>query len=228
MSVFDNSVKIGVRVKDPGTDKNLTPSGSLDYHGMTSASALSGTTGIDCKLVHGDRWQEIKGNMTEDYSGSVKTDITQDEHISVGGTVFLNVTTGWNENQFGPVNRTYFKVVTDTFLMDHNVSVPSSAAFTVANYANTFTWVESVAVTLGTASVIVGGLALTLTAAFDLEFKSLHAEYHPFHGDGKAVKLYETENEMSLKAFIAKIESALHIRASANAGVDADAATPMT
>lgn len=32
---------------------------------ITSDSWLPGTTGVDCKLVHGDRWQEIEGNMTQ-------------------------------------------------------------------------------------------------------------------------------------------------------------------
>ena len=84
MGVFDNSTKIGVRVQDPGTDRSLTPSGALSYPSINTPGALAGTTGIDCKLVHGDRWQQILGNMTENYAGNVNTNIAVDWTIVVG------------------------------------------------------------------------------------------------------------------------------------------------
>ncbi|MFI5092988.1 MAG: hypothetical protein ACHQIK_06065 [Candidatus Acidiferrales bacterium] len=47
-----------------------------NYHGsapldgsIISETWLPGTTGMDCKLVHGDRWQEITGKMTQDVGG---------------------------------------------------------------------------------------------------------------------------------------------------------------
>src|ERR1017187_9139897 len=67
-SVFDAANKIPRRVKDPITDDTLPSPGSLNWKSITSASALSGTTGGDCMLVAGDRWQEMNGSLTEDYS----------------------------------------------------------------------------------------------------------------------------------------------------------------
>lgn len=59
------------------TDNSLIPTfgkakidwGSLDLTKMdpsssSSLTALKGTKGVDCKLVHGDRWETTHGNQT--------------------------------------------------------------------------------------------------------------------------------------------------------------------
>jgi hypothetical protein len=73
--VFDAIVKVERKVKDPLTDNTLPPSGSLDWKKITDVSALAGTKGVDCKLETGDRWQEIKGALTENIKEVVKTTI---------------------------------------------------------------------------------------------------------------------------------------------------------
>jgi len=73
--VFDAEVKVERKVKDPGTDHTLPPAGSLDWKKITDVTALAGTKGVDCKLETGDRWQEIKGAMTENIKDVVKTSI---------------------------------------------------------------------------------------------------------------------------------------------------------
>lgn len=226
MGVFNNSVKIGVRVPDPGTDKNLPPPGALSYTGITTAAALAGTTGIDCKLVHGNRWQEIQGNMTEDYTGSVTTNITQNENINVTGIVTLNVTAGWNENQYGPMNRTYYMVVNDTFLSDHNVSVPASFAFTVAMFANTLTIATQIGIVTGLSVQACTALSLTL-ANFDFEYKLIHAEFHQMHGDGKEVELYAVEAKVKLHGDQADVGGATNVKAKVNAGVHLEPPAPV-
>src|SRR4051794_40014076 len=67
-SVFDATNKIPRRVKDPITDDTLPSPGSLNWKQITSATALAGTTGVDCILVHGDRWTEMKGSLKENYA----------------------------------------------------------------------------------------------------------------------------------------------------------------
>ncbi|MGD0578553.1 MAG: hypothetical protein ABSC08_06460 [Bryobacteraceae bacterium] len=236
MPVFDKATKVGRKVKDPLTDKTLPNGKALSYGAMTTPAALAGTTGNDCKLVHGDRWQEIAGNMTEHYTLDVKTTIdqnwnttvNQDWTIAVNGIMNLTVVQGYNEVEQGPVNRTYWQVVNDTFQMDHNVSVPDSAAFQCAKYANTWTSNEAVAIVGGFQMALCIGLCLTIAPTVDLEYKTLHAEYHLLHGDGKLVELYAVEAKLKIGALISKIKTGLHIKASANAGVDADAATPVT
>jgi hypothetical protein len=72
-TVFDGKVKTGRAVEDPETDDTLPPSGSLDWNNITNPKALADTEGIDCKLDNGDRWQEIKGKLTENIKDVVKT-----------------------------------------------------------------------------------------------------------------------------------------------------------
>ena len=73
--VFDAEVKVGRKVPDPKTDDTLPPSGSLDWKKITDVTALAATKGVDCKLETGDRWQEIRGAMTENIKDVVKTTI---------------------------------------------------------------------------------------------------------------------------------------------------------
>ncbi|MGA2137031.1 MAG: hypothetical protein ABSH50_32465 [Bryobacteraceae bacterium] len=93
-SVFDASTKIPRRVKDPITDDTLPPSGSLNWKQITSDSALSGTTGADCMLVTGDRWQQMTGSLTENYSQD-KTITVQGKHTeTITGDRSVTVSTG--------------------------------------------------------------------------------------------------------------------------------------
>ena len=85
MPVFDQSTKVGRKVKDPGSDKSLPDGKSLSYGAMTSTSGLAGATGIDCKLVHGDRFQVIDEKMTESIGGDEKTTISGNETHTVMG-----------------------------------------------------------------------------------------------------------------------------------------------
>jgi hypothetical protein len=228
MGVFDNQTKVPRRVPDPLTDKKLGNSGSLPWGSFTSITGLAGTTGVDCKLVHGDRWQEIKGNMTEDYTGNVNTNITLNWTINVYAIMNLTVYQGYNEIEYGPVNRTYFQVVNDTFLMDHNVTVPDSASFTVAMFANTVTLAEQIGIVVGPQLALSVTLCVTLALLFDLEYKTLHAEFHPLHGDGKLVELYAVEAKVKLHGDEAEVGAKTNVKASVNAGVDVDAGTPLT
>jgi len=228
MGVFDNSVKIGRRVKDPSTDRTLPGPGSLSFGGITTVGALAGTTGVDCKLVHGDRWQEIKGNMTEHYTLNVNTTIDQNWTIQVNQTMSLTVVMGFTEVQQGPVNRTYWQIVNDTFLMDHNVSVPDSASFSVSMYANTVTIAEAIGIVVGPQLALACSLCVTLAPLFDLEYKYLHAEFHLMHGDGKLIELYAVEAKVKLHGDEAEVGAKTNVKASLNAGVDLDAGTPFT
>lgn len=93
-SVFDATNKIPRRVKDPQTDNTLPSPGSLNWKQITSPSALSGTTGVDVMLVHGDRWQEMKGSLTENYAVD-KTITVKGKHTeTITGNRSITVTSG--------------------------------------------------------------------------------------------------------------------------------------
>jgi len=85
MSVFDASTKTGREVKDPLSDKTLPPPASLSWKTITTPAALAGTVGIDCKLVHGNRFQQIDQSMTENYGGNVTTTIGSNQTRTIGG-----------------------------------------------------------------------------------------------------------------------------------------------
>lgn len=87
MSVFDGNVKVGRKLSDPGTDKTLPPSGGLSFGAIKSPTALASTIGIDTKLVHGDRWQQIHGSHTENVNMNVMTTIQGNQDVTTTGNV---------------------------------------------------------------------------------------------------------------------------------------------
>jgi len=94
MPVFDAANKIPRRVKDPITDDTLPSPGSLNWKQITSATALSGTTGVDVMLVHGDRWQEMKGSLTENYAVDKKIKVKGKHTETITGNRSITVTSG--------------------------------------------------------------------------------------------------------------------------------------
>ena len=79
MSVFQSNI-LTATGPNALTKDSLFPSlGALSSKQMASASAVSGTNGIDCKLIHGDRWQQIEGNLTENIEKNLKTDVKENE-----------------------------------------------------------------------------------------------------------------------------------------------------
>ena len=93
-SVFDAANKIPRRVKDPITDDTLPSPGSLNWKQIASATALSGTTGVDVMLVHGDRWQELKGSLTENYTVDKKITVKGKHTETITGNRSITVTSG--------------------------------------------------------------------------------------------------------------------------------------
>jgi hypothetical protein len=94
MPVFNATTETNLRTPDPRTDQKLPDPGSLSYGSITGTSAVSGTTGVDCMLVSGDRWQQMTGNLTEHYSAN-KTIKVQGKHDeTVQGNHSLTVTAG--------------------------------------------------------------------------------------------------------------------------------------
>jgi len=133
-TVFDGKTKVGRAVPDPGTDDMLPSSGSLVFAAIATPAALAGTVGADAKLVHGDRWQQISGTITEFVSGSVLTNITQDHTLNVTGNRTKQITGNHTENivgnqnltVVGPHNALYVSPKNDVHASPHN-RVNSSA-----------------------------------------------------------------------------------------------------
>jgi hypothetical protein len=92
---------------DPSKDHTTPNLRGLNPNGMSSAGALSGTTGIDCKLIHGDRWQEIQGKLTENIKNDLTTHILEKQKWTVDEDLNFTVTGETTENFVGEAKQ-YF------------------------------------------------------------------------------------------------------------------------
>jgi uncharacterized protein YcfJ len=100
-AVFDGKTKVGRAVADPGTDDTLPVPGSLTLAAITTPAALSGTVGAECKLVNGDRWQQISGNQTEFVSGNLMTTISGNQTHTTSGNQTVTVSGNHSETIIG-------------------------------------------------------------------------------------------------------------------------------
>ncbi|HUA20139.1 MAG TPA: hypothetical protein VMB25_15430 [Bryobacteraceae bacterium] len=84
-------MKTPLRVTDPGTDKTLPSGGSLSYGAIASPGGLAGGSGIDGKLVHGDRWQTIDQNQTTMITGNDILSITGNQTVTISTNHTLTI-----------------------------------------------------------------------------------------------------------------------------------------
>ena len=63
--IFAGSSKTMNGSFNPLSDNKTPELGALSLGAMTSPGALAATTGIDVSLIHGDEWNQIEGNLTE-------------------------------------------------------------------------------------------------------------------------------------------------------------------
>ena len=92
----------------PANDNKTPKLGSLNLSAMSSSTALAGTTGVDAKLIHGDRWQQIDGNQTETINKNLITEIKEDETWTVDGNYTMTVKGTTNDTRQKDVKETYF------------------------------------------------------------------------------------------------------------------------
>jgi hypothetical protein len=116
MSVFDGAVKIGRAVRDPGTDKKLPEVGSLSYGAIKSATALAGTTGVDACLIQGNKWQELKGQHTENVLQHHLLTIQGNRQEMVAGNHTHTIVGNTNTTHIGTHNHTNISPRNDTFV----------------------------------------------------------------------------------------------------------------
>ena len=104
--VFDKATKIARRVPDPGTDDTLAAAGALTWMTITTPIALATCIGIDAKLVHGDRWQQIEGNVTVNIFKNNTITIFQNEIYIVLGNRTTNIVGNYTKIIIGVYNHT--------------------------------------------------------------------------------------------------------------------------
>ncbi len=116
MRVFARDTKTARKVKDPGTDRTLPALKSLTYTAIDTPGALAEVTGLDCKLIHGDRQQWMDGDSKTTVEGNYRRIVDCNEYIEIDGhrndTVYGDVIGNYYARTsctyWGPVTLTYF------------------------------------------------------------------------------------------------------------------------
>jgi|SRR5579863_1371732 len=129
MSAFDGKNKVARKVVDPRTDHKLPASKSLLWKAITSPSALDGTMGQHCELVHGDQWHQIKGNVTENVQEDVATAIVGNHSHNVTGNQTTSIIGDAQAMHVGTCTKTYVDSKIETFGKDHFSSMSGNTQY---------------------------------------------------------------------------------------------------
>jgi hypothetical protein len=193
MSTFDSSTKVKRAVDDPMTDHRLPHPKTLVWGAITAPTALAGTTGAHCELVHGNHWSQIDGNLTEHIQADVTTNIQGDRSYIVTGnqtqTTIGNITStvvgAQTRTHLGPQNGTHLAPVSDTYrtnvYIDHScdwVQVQDRVAQLAWLVMNLELFEFDFA---GLGAYFQEIFALTGAPVVDMEWKGIHMEEHIVH-----------------------------------------------
>jgi hypothetical protein len=173
MAIFSGSTKTKRAVADPETDDTLPSSGALSWGGITGESAVAGTTGADCKLVNGDRWQQISGNHTENIDIDLQSTVSGNQVHTVTGNETIQIA--------GNATRDIIGNLTTSII---GAEIRSNIG--VQNY----TYVAP------TSRMHAGERGTEESGGF---FESVHMQYewHLFAGEINAVKMEQTLTELT-------------------------------
>ncbi len=97
---------------DSSLDHKTPVLGSLNLSAMPSLTALSGTQGIDVKLVHGDRWQQIEGNETDFILQNQERTIHGDEKRMLLGSLDTTVIGRTKDDRFDLFLQNFYEAST--------------------------------------------------------------------------------------------------------------------
>ncbi len=78
-TVFDGKTKVGRTVTDPKTDHSLPSGYSLSLSQITTKTALGGTVGARCSVVHGDQYDFVSATVNVEVIGDLFTNISGSE-----------------------------------------------------------------------------------------------------------------------------------------------------
>lgn len=78
-TVFDGKTKVGRAVADPKTDRSLPQGYSLSLSQITTKTALGGTVGARCTVVHGDQYDFVSATVNVEVIGDLFTNISGNE-----------------------------------------------------------------------------------------------------------------------------------------------------
>lgn len=101
---------------NPSSDHKTPNLGSLNLSAMTSPTALAGTNGVCVSLVHGDVWNQMEGNQTENILKNRTTIVNFDEKCAVNQNMNYYVAGKTNDTRIGVHNQTNMSPRNDIFM----------------------------------------------------------------------------------------------------------------
>jgi hypothetical protein len=89
-SVFNQNTIISRAVSQPATDYQVPPvGGNFSLANIKTTTALANNTGVDCKLIHGERYQYVDGVQTTYISSDCDETINGNWNLQVNGSTNL-------------------------------------------------------------------------------------------------------------------------------------------
>jgi hypothetical protein len=206
-AVFDGKTKIGRAVADPNTDHMLPNPHSLALGAINTPVALSGMVGADCKLVHGDRWEQLDGSLMEITNVNVTTtamgneirEIMGNQTLTTNGNVTETIMGNMNHTVIGPElhtnvgtqNHTRLAPRIEAYAGDDNVEEPGVHCHQIETWLHNHNLAgEAVVMTVGMAinsvdaalnSVDVKGNDISVVSIMSIEPKVSEVNLKPLH-----------------------------------------------
>jgi hypothetical protein len=116
MGVFGAQIQTSTNANGYPRD-NVSPAlGALNTAAMMSPSALSGTNGQCASLVHGDEWNQIENNRTDNILGNVKDYIKGNETYTVNGNLVYRVNGTTHDTRVQQHNQINISARLDVFI----------------------------------------------------------------------------------------------------------------
>lgn len=179
MPIFNSATLTELAQGFTAADSSLTTNykGSAPLNStITQDSWLPGTTGLDCKLVHGDRWQELNGQLTENIASSATTNVGGKSGasidsspapgswtISVAGNEDLTVYGNLNQEVYGQSTYLFVDMMDSTHVQTVNFDYQSPMnAFQPTQNFQAITWI-------GLATFFQLTLASSIVQAFGVQ-----------------------------------------------------------
>ena len=119
MDAFDADPKTATRSHGGANDHAAPPWKTMSPGGMNATGGLAGTTGIDAKLIHGDRWQQIDGKQTETINQDLVTHIKQNETWTVDEDLTVQINGTTEDNRIKEVNEYFHAISRFEYLHEH-------------------------------------------------------------------------------------------------------------
>jgi len=88
-SVFNKKTVISRAVPQPATDYQVPPVGDLSLSTIKTTTALANNTGVDCKFIHGERYEFVDGQQCTYISGDLDETVNGDWNLTVNGATTL-------------------------------------------------------------------------------------------------------------------------------------------